>query len=121
MEMMWLVFAACRASLRARALSRRLTLLVRFLWSLTRRASCRLCGPVEPPLGGEVAGGGGGDVLDAEVHADEAVRLVLLGLGHVTGSAEVEHAVALDQVGFGLPVRLEHLERVGGAHERHVL
>src|SRR5882757_1025778 len=76
--------------------------------------------PVQAAPGSAVAGGGGSDVGNPEVDADEPAGLVLLGLGDIADGDQVEHAVAFDQVALALAVLAEHLERVRGAGEAEV-
>jgi hypothetical protein len=64
----------------------------------------------------------GGDVDDAEVHAEPAIGVVVdRGFGYLAHGDQVEHAVAFDQIGLALAVFTQRLERVGATNEADVL
>ncbi|MDH6221052.1 hypothetical protein M2283_008394 [Streptomyces pseudovenezuelae] len=87
------------------------------LLELVPQVELTLAVPVQAAPGGLVAGGCGGDVGDAEIDANELVGLVLLGLGHVAGCGQVEHAAVFDQIGFALAALPQRLECIRGAGE----
>ena len=101
LEIWWLMSAAKRASLRRRFFSNRRAELVFLACNRFRNRCLSFAVPVEPGAGGAIAVAGGGDVHDAQIHANKSIdRVGQRRFGRIDGGVQKPFAVAVDQVGL---------------------